>query len=40
MADAFSREMVGMIAERRARLLGEDEAADDKGLGAASDMGR
>lgn len=29
-ADAFSRELVSMIAERRARLLGEEEArADD-----------
>ncbi|MEM7778922.1 MAG: CvpA family protein [Pseudomonadota bacterium] len=28
-ADAFSRELVEMIAERRARLLGEEDAAAD-----------
>jgi membrane protein required for colicin V production len=28
-ADAFSRELVQMIAERRARLLGEEEAAGE-----------
>lgn len=27
-ADAFSRQLVAMIAERRARLLGEEEAAE------------
>ena len=37
VADAFSREMVRMIEERRARLLGTDEGEDDRG--AAPDTG-
>ena len=37
VVDAFSREMVWMIAERRARLMGTDEGEDDRG--AAPDTG-